>query len=265
LPLGQLWTRCALESGIQRFAVAATDPETAAEMDKLGIPSVEVHLPQRLAGLVQHRNRLGFSGESLALIYSRLRLVKFLIENGIDVLSCDIDALIIGKPQPYLATESTISFQRVVYFPKALATVWGFTVCAGFVAYRATLEVTSLLSRVVEIQQEVSSDQLALNLALLEKDVHWNMTCGRFDSEQELIAAFKANADRSIYGRIPGTHITLEALPASIFWRHNFVPLNPQSNIILHPNSPKSAEGKLAVFREIMHHERMRWTTSAQR
>ena len=261
LPLGLLWTRFALEAGIRRFAIAAADSETAAELQGLGIPFVELHLPQQLAGLVHYRNRGGFSGKALALIYSRLRLVKFLIDNGIDVLCCDIDALIKRNPQPYLGKVSTIAFQRVVYFPKALAKVWGFTACAGVVAYRASSAVSALLSRVLAIQQDVSSDQLALNLALLEKGVQWNLTCDIAGSEQELISAFTANAHRSIEGRIPGSTLILEALPATLFWRHNFVPSDPRFNVILHPNSPKSVEGKLAVFLALLGVDEMQLTT----
>ena len=265
LPLGLLWARFAQQASIGRFAIAATDSETAAQLQKYNIPFVEVQLPARLAGLVAYRNRGGFDGKALALIYSRLRIVRFLIEKGIDVLCCDIDALILRNPQPFLANASAMAFQRVVYFPKALARVWGFTACAGFVAYRATNDVSALLSRVLEIQEEVSSDQLALNLALLEKNVQWDLSCENVDAEQRFAGDFMANADRSIFGSIPGTQMTLEALPATTFWRHQFIQLNSKAAVILHPNSPKSAEGKLTVFSDILGAKKMRRMTREER
>jgi len=252
LPLGLQWAQFALKAGLRRFAIAAMDAKTGEELRKRAIPVAEVRLPSALAKVAHYRNPGGFSGKALALIYCRVRLIKFLVDNRINALSSDIDALITKDPGPHLDRSPAIAFQRVMGFARPLARIWGFTACAGFVAYRASPDVSAVLSRVLSIQQDVSCDQLALNLALLEDQVRWRFNCHRFETDQRLVDDFTAQAGQSIYGHLPGTHINLEALPATTFWRHSFVPLNRRASVILHPNSPKSVEGKLDIFAKIL-------------
>src|SRR5580658_5886047 len=204
LPLGLLWVRFALKAGFRRFAIAAMDGKTLDELCKRDIPVVEVRLPSGPSKLAQYHNPAGFSGKGLALTYCRLKLIKLLVENRIDALSCDIDALVMKDPQPYLNRRPAIAFQRVMGFPKPLARVWGFTACSGFVAYRASTDVAAFLSRVLAIQQEVSSDQLALNLALLEGHVQWTShSHNNFGTDKRLVREFTANAGQSIQGHLP--------------------------------------------------------------
>jgi hypothetical protein len=161
-------------------------------------------------------------------------------------------------PQPFLSRDVDIAFQRVVYFPKPLAKMWGFTGCGGFVAYRASPRVSAFLDRVLAIQQEVSDDQIAFNIALLEDGVRWSPVLDWTEDDEERKDVFAAHAMKPIHGRTEGLKLSLEALPADAFWRHEFVPLDLGSTVLLHPNSPKSLEGKLEVFRRILG-EDLKW------
>lgn len=252
LTLGVLWAEFARRSGNNHFAIAAMDTETVDALHTRGIPAFEVHLPSSVSQMAHYRSRNGFDVKALALIYCRTQLVKFLLDHHVDVVSCDIDALLVRRLDPRLVADQMIAFQRVAYFPKPLARAWGFTVCAGFVAYRACNDVVSLVSRVLSIQQELYDDQLALNLALLERNVDWDVDHSDFASKEDVIRSFLTHAVRSIQGSIPGTQITLTALPATIFWRHEFVSLDRDVSVVLHPNSPKSVEGKIEVFGRIL-------------
>src|SRR5207237_6335877 len=135
------------------------------------------------------------------------------------------------------------AFQRVVYFPKPLAKIWGFSGCGGFVAYRASPRVSVFLDRVLAIQQEVSSDQLAFNLALFDDGVRWLPVIEKTDDDEQRMASFATHASTRIQGKTKGLELTVEALPADGFWRHKFVPLDLNSTVLLHPNSPKFLKG----------------------
>lgn len=250
--LGLLWVQQAIQAGVKRFAVAAVDIVTAEKLHKLKIPHFIIELHHIILEKSSENNPGGFNGKAMALINSRTQIIKFLLESGVNVLSCDIDAIIIKNPMPVLENSNEIAFQRVVYFPKPLARIWGFTACCGFVAFRTSAEVVSLLNRVINIQKIVSSDQLALNLALMEYNVEWALNRNLFESDEMLTTEFKSIASKSIYGRLPKTEISLEALPATTFWRHKFVSLDRNSIIVLHPNSPKSLQGKLDIFNEYL-------------
>ena len=246
--LGLIWVRHAIQAGVKRFAIAATDTTTAEKLNKLNIPFFMVELHPIIVEMAYEHNLGGFNGKAMALINCRTQIIKFLLESGINVLSCDIDALIIKNPSPFLKNCHEITFQRVVYFPKPIARVWGFTACCGFVAFRTSDEAVRLLNQVINIQKIVSSDQLALNLTLWKYGVEWTLNNISNDTDEMLIKEFTAMASKSIFGRLPETKIRLEALPATTFWRHKFVSFDRNSIIVLHPNSPKSLQGKLDLF-----------------
>ena len=252
LQLGIMWAHFAVKAGVKRFAIAAMDAETVDALQKQGIPAIEVHLPATLSHMVDYQNRNGFNGKALAVIYCRTQLIKFLLENGVDVVSCDVDALFDKQLDPNLTREQMIAFQRVAYLPRPLSKIWGFTACGGFIAYRACGEVVSFISRVLAIQQEVSSDQVALNLAILEENVKWECELPHFQTQENVNSGFAANAAQGIRGVFPRNRLTLTALPATQFWRHTFVPLDRKETTLIHPNSPKSIEGKLEVFGHIL-------------
>ena len=248
LKLGFIWATHAARAGIKHFAIVAFDNPTYQELKKNDIPSICLDLPGDLLESNQYRNPGGFDYKAMGLIFTRVKVVKFLVDSGLNVLNCDIDALFFKNPILEINLNSNIVFQRVVYFPKELAKRWGFTVCGGFVAYRSSKQVSLFLERVHQIQHEVSSDQLALNLALLESNVIWELEHRGIMTDEERMRNFISQADRIIRGHIPESKISLCALPATSFWRHDFIPFNLNKMIVAHPNSPKSLDGKLAIL-----------------
>lgn len=250
--LGLLWVQYALQAGINRFAVAAVDTETAEKLHKLKIPHFTVELNPIILRMSSENNPGGFDGKAMALINSRTQIIRFLLAAGINVLSCDIDAIIIRNPMQVLENSVDITFQRVVYFPKPLARIWGFTACCGFIAFRSSSEIMNIIDRVINIQKIVSSDQLALNLALMENNVEWAFKQNSFESDEQLTMEFALTAANSISGKLPNAEIKLEALPATTFWRHKFIPLDRDSSVVLHPNSPKSLQGKMDIFNQYL-------------
>jgi hypothetical protein len=259
LPLGVEWARCARKAGIRRFAVAALDSTTADVLGSLDVPHVRVDISPLIAKL-DGAEASGFNSKGLAILASRIALVKFLVDHQMDVTTCDVDALLLRNPDPYLSQKADISFQKVALHPKPLSAIWGLTACCGFMAYRGSARVSAYLDHLIALQQEIASDdQLVFNLALYENGVRWSpeMDCSGNENDRRL--AFVANASEHVYGTLEGWGITLEALPANLFWRHDFVPLDLDAAVLVHPNSPKSLEGKLEVFRRILGQDLETW------
>lgn len=259
LPIGEMWVKFALRAKVSNFVVIATDSETASAMKTLGIPFLEVRLPPTLTAIAGYRNRGGFDGKAMAIIYCRLRLILCLVERGINVLACDIDALLIRDPSLIFAGKRDIVFQRVVYFPKPLARHWGFAACAGFIAFRGAAHVADFLARSLAILKKVSSDQIALNLALFELDPQWDFVAQKIATDEQLISSFADKANEGIFGATRDSGLLLEALPATRFFRHSFVATDAASLVVLHPNSPKSLKGKMEVFDRILSSEDKRF------
>jgi hypothetical protein len=249
LPLGMMWARCLLRAGLENFVVAAVDEETRDAMRGCGIPCVRVEVPSTLAAL-DYRNYGGFSGKGLSTIASRTLVVRFLVQHGYNVLLSDADALFLADPTRHISDEAGIAFQRVVYFPKPVVRLWGFAACAGCVAYRSGPGVVALLDHMVSLLEEVSSDQIALNLAMVEAGARWADTTAA-DTEDGDSGAFAALADQRLQGRL-SSGVVLEALPATSFWRHNFVPLRRDRSVVIHPNAPKELSAKMLILREIL-------------
>lgn len=248
--LGLLWVEFALRAGVTAFAIAAGDEETADQLARRSIPHFRVHLPTRLTTLRQFSNKGGFDGKALGVIFTRHHVIRFLVEAGYGAVSCDIDAVLLRNPMQSLR-DADIVFQRVAYFPKVTAFRWGFSACGGFIACAPSAAAACFLRKVTALQRGVSSDQLAWNLALVSTGVVWDETHS-YSGREELIAGFGRDADRSFTGRVPALQLSVEALPATTFWRHGFVPVNLARTVLAHPNSPKSPLEKLAILQRVI-------------
>lgn len=251
LPLGPLWAECAAKAGVKHFAIGTMDEETAYEMERRHLPHFWVKLSPSLAFSEGFVNRAGFNGKALGIIYCRHKIVMELLARGIHVLCCDIDALIVRYPFDELS-RADLAFQRIVHLPKRTAFKWGFSLCGGFVACRACPSLILLIKTVINFQKEVSSDQLAWNLALEMQDVSWDRAAKKYTDKESLIREFVLSANDIISGQIKKLGLHVEALPATRFWRHKFVPLDSARCMVLHPNSPKTLDGKLDVFKTIL-------------
>jgi hypothetical protein len=252
LPLGFAWVRSAREVGIRRFALAATDAETAEVLESMGIPYFRVNLSAAIVNIGQYRSPAGFDGKGVAILHCRVEIVQFLVDHGIDVTLCDIDGFLLRNPHPYFSREADIIFQRVFGHPQPLKHFWGFTACCGFLSFRASPRVSAFLDRISAIQQEVNDDQLAFNLALLDEGVRWDLPAALAADAQYTRDEFITHAPMRIQGRTEGLGLSLEALPADTFWRHEFVPWNLETAVLAHPNAPRDLDKKLETFRRIL-------------
>jgi len=242
--------------GLQWIIVAA-DQEARFWLEKQGAPVISVMLPTWVNE--QFENRAGFNAKGIAITNLKFSLVRKIIDWGCPVIFSDIDAIIMRDPIPSLDKNCDASFQRVVYFPNKIAEKWGFAVCSGWAAFQPTKAAKALLDGANDIQKTVSSDQLALNLALWTLETRWKSTVGETVS-MDIIARkerFRMAAPQRITGFVQKIEAKIEALPADIFWRHEFVEWNQSHVNVLHPNSPKNDEDKFQILTNILNkHDR---------
>ena len=250
LSVAAAWLACAKQARLRDVVVAAVDSETVAAMQALRIPCFRVHLPEFISES-DHVNAGGFRGAGLAIIAARLLVCEFVVAQGCDVMQIDVDALVLRDPSPHIQRNSDVAFQRVVYFPKAAVSEWGFAACGGFVAYRASPNVQRFLGMSAAAIRFASSDQIALNMAIMQSGCHWTANQGAMVQPDDLKARFIADSSVSFQGRTLNGLI-LEALPATTFWRHQFVPFDAHTCVLCHPNSPKNARDKLLTLSTLL-------------
>lgn len=250
LPIFDRWLALARTAGFNRFLIGYIGASSIGEhLRGSGVPCFGIGLPNSFLADISFRNKGGFSATGAAVIYSRILVAERLVSAGFDVLCCDVDAWILRPPRHLETATADISFQRVAYFPAQAVEQWGFALCGGFIFYRASARSATWLKVICGLMGEVSSDQLASNVAMLRQGVMWDTdvprgTLGRKDLEE----AFRRTAMQPIEGEIPTMKLSLLALPATLYWRHTFVEPDRQQCILMHPNSSKVAGEKLQTL-----------------
>jgi hypothetical protein len=249
------WARSLRQMRWEHYVIIAADEETAAALEAANIPNVQAQVDT--AGVpVNYRSPVGFSAKGLAITTMKYPVVSALITHGLNVIMSDADAIWLKNPLPHL--QGDLAFQRIVYFPHALARIWGFAACSGFVYFRDCPATRILLQECVREQEAVQSDQVALNLALWGAGVQWQgwtfdcqLAAEQAVLKESLKASFAMTANRSVIGRALATGLDVLALPHVAFWRHAWVPFRHADVVVCHPNSPKDQAAKLGCFRRL--------------
>ncbi|MGC4035696.1 MAG: putative nucleotide-diphospho-sugar transferase [Chitinophagaceae bacterium] len=255
LGTGSIWLSRIHRLGIKSYIVFAVDIETSTYLKKLNISNCSIRLKDFSQENTNYRSKTGFTKRGLSIIALKYPIVKLLLELNLNVILSDVDAIII-KPLPYEYFENyDIAFQRVLYLPKPLVQVWGFAACTGFVWFKSSDIIINIVKNCIEIQKEIYSDQVALNLALWEENPVWNApyTVEFKNVKQEFneIRSFFTNQSfRNIDGLSHVSEIKIMALSPDVFWRNSVVTLDWEKVIIFHPNSPKSDIEKLETFKK---------------
>ena len=256
LALGKLWISMLHILKIKQYIIISADDETKHFLDSLNVLNCKVQLHDDIlfANLL-FKSKTGFTAKGLAITSLKYPTVKLLLEEGYNVLLMDVDALLIKKPLNEYFFNIDVAFQRIIYFPEAISKVWGFAACSGFVWFRSNNKTLDFVNNTIKVQREVYSDQIALNVALWESDIHWSQLDYNAQelSEAEFndrINIFKSQAYRNIDGFGKQNEIKLRALSPILFWRNDFIDFDFSKAILFHPNSPKEIYGKLTVFKK---------------
>ncbi|MEY2564922.1 MAG: Nucleotide-diphospho-sugar transferase [Verrucomicrobiota bacterium] len=253
LQVGLHWLKAIQAIDGSSCLIIAGDASTCRVLKECDALHVEAKLRTE-SGTASYVSPAGFSEKGLAMTALKFPVVRALLKEGYDVTMSDADAIWLQNPVPHFPDDAALAFQRVAYFPSSIVTLWGFAACSGFAFFRSSPAVIAFIDACIRAHREVHSDQLALNLALLESDVSWEPQIAESpmtlrDEEEGTKERFLSLARFPIRGRVTRQEFSVCALPHHQFWRHEFVPAAPSEVIVFHPNSPKNASAKMHVLR----------------
>lgn len=248
---GSVWLEKINTIGLMNYVLVSTDEITSLALSESKIPHciARVHYTTPSGN---YQSKSGFSAKGVSITALKYPVVLALVQSGLDVLLCDIDALLLGNPFMHIESETDIAFQRVAYFPRWIVMQWGFAACSGFVYFRSNAAVIGFVKDCILMNKLVISDQFSLNLSLLKSNVQWDfVTEARLEDNDTsgLHQEFLRMAGIGIRGKAIRPSLNIMALPHNTFWRHEWVPLQGEKIIVAHPNSPKCDDGKIETFR----------------
>jgi hypothetical protein len=257
--IGICWARSMQRLGIEGYLVIACDEQTGAICEHLDIPYARAFIPPP-QGSDNYVSPHGFSRTGLAITALKFPIAYYILSLGRRVHLSDADAIWLKNPDPFIPPEADIAFQRVVYFPGEIVALWEFAACTGYVVFSPTKNVIAFVHQCIAEHQVVHSDQLAMNLALLEANAKWEHVPRRRPNSSlvgDRKALFAANVALPIYGQIPKSGARLLALPHHQFWRHTWLETNIDDVVICHPNSRKYDTAKIELFKTLRVFEKL--------
>jgi hypothetical protein len=254
LQTGFNWIQAMRRLGSGNFFIVAGDRLTYGLLTEQGIPTVLADIDE--TGFdVSFKSPDGFSTKGLAMIALKFPVVRFLVKSGHSVILSDADAIWLRDPMPYMQ-DADIAFQRIDYHPAAIARLWGFAACSGFVFFRHGTKTEAFLDRCIEEHKSFHCDQVAMNVALLQADPEWHCDHGNWippgsavhQDRTKLRSAFASVVRSPIIGMPGQSGLRILALPHDKFWRHPWVTNALAEMVICHPNSPKDDAEKMKIF-----------------
>ncbi len=254
--VGLNWVEAMRRIGWRNYLVIAGDEATYRDLCALAVPCVESRL-EITAMDSTYVSSLGFTHKGLAMTAMKFPIVHTLLRLGLNVIMSDADTVWLKSPVKAIGNWNVdVAFQRVVYFPRAIAKLWGFAACSGFACFRSSAGTIALLKACIDEHQGVQDDQVAINLALLSAGTCWerNLRCPALEEKRtdaDLISDFRREGKRQIRGRTTEHGLDVVALPHDQFWRHNWFDSDLSEMIVCHPNTEKSDSGKRQRFKEL--------------
>ncbi len=255
MDVGLNWVAAMRRLNLSNFVVICGDQDSAEKIASVGAQVVETRLP--LDDYDQdYLSHVGFSNKGLGMTTLKFPIVHRLLAEGLNIILSDSDAIWLKNPISWLRGD--IAFQRIANFPSAVAQMWGFAACSGFIFFRSTPQILDFLSSCLKEQAMVQSDQIAFNLALLNGDVLWEETQlahlreppGALTKNNRL-KLFEDTARLTFVGRLARHDLSVEALPHDLFWRHKSIHFDRQKVVISHPNTIKQETAKMCEFRNL--------------
>ena len=259
LNIGLNWVESLNKIGINNYLILAADKETNKILNERKINNILLNLDLSVFNL-SYVSPNGFTSKGLAITALKFPIAKFLLQRGYDVIISDADAILLQEPFVHFPLLTDIAFQRVAYFPKIIVNLWGFSACSGFIFMRTNERTISFCQNCILLNQLIHSDQLVLNLSLLEGEAVWSQPNSVLNSranitsemEIDIFENFIKLAHSPIYGCMQKNNCTILALPSTKFWRHDWIEYNYLNQIVLsHPNSEKNEYSKIERFKKL--------------
>ncbi len=176
----------------------------------------------------------------------RLKVIRRLLESGLNVVHSDADAFWLSNPLDNLSlsTADIVSSQGSI-FPESTLQHWGFVLCCGFQMFRSTLNCLALFERLIPYVEEVKDDQIAVNEVLMNMGVTWERdnTGYTLTHQGKSFTCYK----KHLIGKCDS--LTVQLLPHAQYQRY-FEGINPDLKV-LHLLSDKTQGAKLRSLENI--------------
>lgn len=154
------WAKRIKGLGVENYLVVAQDPELHESNLSKSINSVLVP----------------FTGSLERFWIHRLERIQTLMEAGLDVLHSDADAFWVRDCRKIMKDYAAdIIASQGTIFPDDVAKEWGFVLCCGLVQFRSNRRSLAFFEKVLSCARDVKDDQVALNRALADSSMNWNV------------------------------------------------------------------------------------------
>eukprot|EP01062_Namystynia_karyoxenos_P074449 TRINITY_DN71334_c0_g1_i1.p1 TRINITY_DN71334_c0_g1~~TRINITY_DN71334_c0_g1_i1.p1 ORF type:complete len:558 (+),score=122.72 TRINITY_DN71334_c0_g1_i1:85-1758(+) len=172
------WVAHAMDAGVQQWGVVCVDSLLHQWLRRRGLGC-----HYRLRGDTwEYETKVGDHSRHMPTV-QRLGIVQALLQQGIDVVMSDVDAVFLRNPLPLLERQKPADVVASPgTWPRTLVAAWGATPCMGFILWRAGDQALQLLKRLPEVPFHIvrnldmaanrtGSDQLRMNAALFEANL----------------------------------------------------------------------------------------------
>ena len=206
-------------------------------------------LESRLRGEGVAVARAEFDGSTYDLWVRRSVIFAHLAASGIDFVHSDADAIWHRDVQPsLLADGQDLVFSQGTILPRDALDRWGFVLCCGLFAVRASPASARFLAAASLRTAALRDDQLAINQILAEADIAWQ----RADMARRWVryggARFEIH-DRVLHGEAASMGLRIALLPHAEYPR---LPLPRSPGVaVSHPLTPAEAGAKEAALRAL--------------
>jgi hypothetical protein len=251
---GLNWINAMHRLGLDNFLVICGDRFTSETLGERGVPNVLADIDESAfdSAFVALD---GFSAKGLSMITLKFPITQFLLRCGYDVIFSDADAVWLQDPMPYMRG-ADLAFQRVVYHPPSISSLWGFAACTGFVFFRHGPKMIAFMDECIKEHHSFHCDQVSMNVALFEGDPDWRCEdvvwtspgADVWDDEVQRRARYTHFRQFPITGELRRGGLRVVALPNDKFWRQRWVSGSLQDIVICHPNAPKDDLEKMKVL-----------------
>jgi hypothetical protein len=190
---------------------------------------------------------LPYDGTNEALWLERLKVFQFFCSMGIDFVHSDADAIWLREPLSYcFSIDADLVISQGTIWPPDVAENWGFVLCCGFFAVRASDKMASFFTNVMKVATEVLDDQVALNRTLRAAGISWTSDGLARDEMTVNGLSFHCFND-VVFGKAPSLGLRVAMLPHDDFQR---LPRHCSTAYVKHLLTPKDAILKIATLRE---------------
>lgn len=176
----------------------------------------------------------------------RIQVFKFLIDNNIDFIHSDADAVWLKNPIPEYCEqfrEMHLLISQGTIWPEYVQKVWGFVLCCGFFLMRSSAATKRLLDKLDDHVKSTGDDQISMNTIIAAEDMHWD-----FNSKYKIVFGKHQLLCSNHVIRGTGAHIRIGVLPFRDFPR---LPIPNTDPYVSHVLTPKESKPKIEMLRKV--------------